>query len=440
MDNHKLGRLNRLLILAALSAVVITIFSLGCGKSTDGSAKANTEKTKDVTAAQIFGNPAYRAISYGGYRVNNRDVQPTVAELKEDMLLLQAMDIKLLRTYNTHLAQASNILAAIHELKTEDPNFEMYVMLGAWMDCKGAFTANPDHNVEDTTANAAEIERAVKMAKQYPDIVKVIAVGNEAMVKWAASYFVQPGVILRWVNHLQSLKAKGELPESLWITSSDNFASWGGGGGEYHVPDLEKLVQAVDYISLHTYPMHDTHYNPEFWGVTAAQAKLSKEQQSKAAMDRAVQYAQMQYQQVTDYIRGLGATGKPIHIGETGWATSSNGFFSPKGSKASDEYKSALYHQGIREWTDQAGISCFYFEAFDENWKDAQNPGGSENHFGLFTIDGKAKYAIWDLVDNGAFEGLGRNGQPVTKTYDGDKAALLETLAAPPMMAEEPAQ
>jgi hypothetical protein len=60
---------------------------------------------------------------------------------------------------------------------------------------------------------------------------------------------------------------KGELPETLWITSSDNFASWGGGGSEYHKDDLNELIKAVDYISMHTYPMHDTHYNPDFWGV-----------------------------------------------------------------------------------------------------------------------------------------------------------------------------
>jgi hypothetical protein len=60
-------------------------------------------------------------------------------------------------------------------------------------------------------------------------------------------------------------KKVGKLDANLWITSSDNFASWGGGDPEYHVPDLEKLIKAVDYISMHTYPMHDTHYNPTFW-------------------------------------------------------------------------------------------------------------------------------------------------------------------------------
>jgi exo-beta-1,3-glucanase (GH17 family) len=383
-------------------------------------------------AKDLIGNPEYTAISYGGYRKNSRDQQPTVAQLKEDLRILAAMDIKLLRTYNTKLPHATNLVKAIHELKTADPEFEMYVMLGAWIDCLHAWTDHPDHNMEDAKANAAEIQRAVKLAKQYPDIVKIIAVGNEAMVKWAASYFVQPWVILKYVNQLQAMKKAGDLPAGLWITSSDNFASWGGGGPEYHVPDLEKLARAVDFVSLHTYPMHDTHYNPAFWGVTEGESNLPEEDQIEAAMDRALAYAKNQYQQTANYIESLGID-KPIHIGETGWASASNGHYGPEGSKATDEYKEALYYQKMRQWTRQDSITCFYFEAFDEPWKDAQNPGGSENHFGLFTVDGRAKYVLWDMVDQGVFEGLSRGGQPISKTYEGDKSALMEEVLLPPV-------
>lgn len=388
--------------------------------------------TSPVLAKDILGNPEYLAISYGGYRQNSRDVQPTLAQLKEDMKILYAMGIKVLRTYNVELPHASNVVAAIDELKKEDPSFEMYVMLGAWIDCKGAFTDNPDHNEEDVEANAAEIQRAVELANRYPDIIKVIAVGNEAMVKWAASYFVQPGVILRWVNYLQELKQAGDLPADLWITSSDNFASWGGGGEEYHVDDLTALIKAVDFVSLHTYPMHDTHYNPDFWGNASEEESKSDSVRIAAAMDRALAYAQTQYRNTAEYIKGLGVD-KPIHIGETGWASFSNGHYGNEGSKATDEYKEGLYYHRLREWTNKEGISCFYFEAFDENWKDAGNPGGSENYFGLFTIEGKAKYALWDLVDEGVFEGLGRGDQPITKTYNGELSELLKEVANPPV-------
>ncbi|MEC3906253.1 glycosyl hydrolase family 17 [Tamlana sp. 2201CG12-4] len=396
---------------------------LGCND------KLKTEK--QLTAADILGNPNYLAMSYGGYRQKTRDVQPTISQLKEDMKILSAMGVKILRTYNVQLQQAPNLLRAISELKAEDSNFEMYVMLGAWIDCKNAWTdIAPDHEVE-SEQNAGEIERAVALAKQYPDIVKVIAVGNEAMVNWATSYFVRPNVILKWVNHLQGLKKASELSKDLWITSSDDFSSWGGGDPGYHTEGLNKLIKAVDYISMHTYPMHNSHYNPAFWLVTEQEADASDLEKIESAMQRALTFAQKQYDSVTNYMKSLGLN-KPVHIGETGWATISNGHYGSKGSKAADEYKSGRYYQLIRDWTQKENISCFYFEAFDEQWKDAKNSKGSENHFGLINLKGEAKFAIWNLVDQGVFKGLTRDGQAITKSYNGDKGTLMNDVLVPP--------
>lgn len=396
--------------------------------------KENKQNEKTViTAAQILGNPNYLAISYGGYRFKSReDHQPTILELKEDLRLLYAMGIRILRTYNVqpNLPHASNVLEAIHQLKQEDPTFEMYVMLGAWIDCLNAWTdKEPNHAIE-SQENEGEIARAVALANQYPDIVKVIAVGNEAMVKWATSYYVQPDVILKWVVHLQNLKKNGALSKDVWITSSDNFASWGGGDPVYHVENLEKLVKAVDYLSVHTYPMHDTHYNPKFWGVLAEEQNLSDLEKIEKAMQRSIEYAASQYEGVKRYINSIGVY-KPIHIGETGWSTFSNDLYGNQGSKATDELKSGLYYKYMRAWTLEKGMSCFYFEAFDEIWKDAHNPGGSENHFGLFTMEGEAKFPLWDLVDKGVFKGLTRNGKSVTKTYNGNKETLLKEVLVP---------
>lgn len=393
---------------------------------------AQSKEQPSKTAADILGNTDYQAISYGGYRELTRDIQPTIPQLKEDMKILHAMGIRLLRTYNVYYDEAANLLEAITQLKKEDPEFEMYLMLGAWIDCKNAFTDLPDRiRDEESEENAREIARAVELAKRYPDIVKIIAVGNEAMVHWAWNYFVEPGIILKWVNYLQDLKKAGELPESLWITSSDNFASWGGGGSEYHKEELNELIRAVDFISMHTYPMHDTHYNPVFWGVLEEEANLSDLEKVHAAMLRAKQYAIFQYESVVKYMQSLGVN-KPVHIGETGWATQSNEHYGDEGARAIDEYKSALYYWHTRDWTNAAGITCFYFEAFDEQWKDAKNPLGSENHFGLINLQAQAKYAIWDLVDKGIFNGLTRDGQPITKTFGGDKEAVLKTVKVPP--------
>lgn len=383
------------------------------------------------SAAQILGDTNYLAICYGGYRSNTRDLQPSVNQIKDDLKIMSAMGIKVLRTYNTKLDEIRNLLKAITELQNENENFEMYVMLGVWIDCENAWTDKPlNHEKENLIENTAEIQRAVELTYTYPDIVKIISVGNEAMVKWATSYYVSPAIILKWVNYLQTLKKEKQLPEKLWITSSDNFASWGGADSSYHVEDLEKLYAAVDYVSIHSYPMHDTHYNPSFWYMNTSEQNLSKEEKVDSLMLRALNYAKAQYKNVNTYMQSIGIN-KPIHIGETGWASNSDGLYGKEGSKACDEYKSAKYYDLIRAWTNKENITCFYFEAFDEKWKDAQNPNGSENYFGLFTIEGKAKYALWDKVDQGVFKDLKRDGKTIVKTYDGKKDDLIKIIELP---------
>lgn len=147
-------------------------------------------------------------------------------------------------------------------------------------------------------------------------------------------------------------------------------------------------------------------------------------------MMRALNHAKSQYQSVKNYMKSIGIN-KPIHIGETGWASMSDGFYGNDGSKACDEYKSAKYYELMRAWTNEENITCFYFEAFDEKWKDAQNPKGSENYFGLFTIDGNAKYALWNKVDQGVFKNLKRDGNTIEKTFVGNKEELLKIVELP---------
>ena len=405
---------------------LLTCAFLSCGRE-----QKQPQKETTITAAEILGNPAYPAISYGGYRTNSREDQPTLAQIKADLRILHAMGIKLVRTYNLQFEHSPNVLKAIAALKKEEINFEMYVMLGTWIDCKGAWTEVRDHSSENLENNTSEIEKAIALANQYPDIVKIISVGNEAMVHWAEAYYVTPKIILKWVNHLQKLKKEGKLPSDLWITSSDNFASWGGGDKSYHKEALNQLIQAVDYLSIHTYPFHDTHYNPSFWE-TNSEATRTKKEKIEAAMNRAMNYALAQYNAVEKYLEKIGVN-KPVHIGETGWSTQSKGLYGNNGSHAADEFKQALYYHKMQQWSKENNITNVYFSAFDEPWKDPNGPMASENNFGLFTVEGKAKYALWPLVDKGTFRNLSReeNGSPIQKTFEGNAQQVFDQSQPP---------
>ena len=80
------------------------------------------------------------------------------------------------------------------------------------------------------------------------------------------------------------------------------------------------------------------------------------------------------------------------------WVLEHNGFYNNDGSRAADELKMKVFYDAMRKWTSNNNISMFYFEAFNEPWKGGES--GSESHFGLFTVEGRAKYVLWeeDLV------------------------------------------
>ena len=151
----------------------------------------------------------------------------------------------------------------------------------------------------------------------------------------------------------------------------------------------------------------------------------------KSAIKRAVDYEIDQFKNVQNYVHSIDPS-KKVHIGETGWSSVASDLYGYGGSEAADEYKLGLYFQLITERCDMLSISCFYFSAFDGPWKDRSNKNGSENHFGLFTVDGKAKYPMWKSVDEGVFNGLSRGGNNITKTFDGKFEDLLDTSNIPP--------
>jgi len=408
---------------------IISLFLLAsCSQSGDLS--------MDKSAKEFIGNPNYPAISYGGYREKSREQQPTINEIKEDLLIMHAQGFRVFRTYDLHHPFAENTLKAIREIKQADSDFEMYVMLGAWIQCKDAFTENPIHEEEDFEGNKFEITEAVRLAQEYPDIVKIIAVGNEAMVHWAWSYHVPPKFVLKWVKYLQELKASGDLNDDLWVTSSDNFASWGGGSDDYHNDDLDELIRSVDFVSMHTYAFHDTHYNPSFWNLDATSENVDKQDTIKQAMKRAVDYELNQFDSVKKYVHEIDPS-KEVHIGETGWSSVASDLYGYGGTEAADEYKLGLYYQMISDTCYSMSLTCFYFSAFNEPWKDSTNENGSENHFGLFTVEGKAKYPLWEQVNNGVFNNLTRGGNPIEKTYNGNFEALLKDSNIPPITIKE---
>ncbi|MDA8754785.1 exo-beta-1,3-glucanase, partial [Luminiphilus sp.] len=93
-------------LLLILTAVLISFTQWGCSPE--------QKMQSSPAAADIFGDPQYHAVSFGGYRGLSRDDGPTVEQLMDDVRILDAMGVKLLRTYNTsQFPQVERLLAAI---------------------------------------------------------------------------------------------------------------------------------------------------------------------------------------------------------------------------------------------------------------------------------------------------------------------------------------
>jgi transposase-like protein len=171
---------------------------------------------------QQFNLPFAKAICYSGFRDGQQPggITPSYEEIKEDLLHLKP-HWNYLSLYDCD----EHALTVIKVIQNEKLDFK--IMLGAYIvdemnnhGCPWNGGVYDEKQLEENVvANNKIIQRLIDWSNQYPEIIKVIAVGNEAMVKWATSYYVSPNIILKWVNHLQQLKDENGLPkEQIFIT------------------------------------------------------------------------------------------------------------------------------------------------------------------------------------------------------------------------------
>ncbi|MFY9855331.1 MAG: glycosyl hydrolase family 17 protein, partial [Terracidiphilus sp.] len=138
------------------------------------------------------------------------------------------------------------------------------------------------------------------------------------------------------------------------VTVADDFIYW---------RQQSKLAEHVDFIIMHAYPI---------WGredIDTAMASTIKDFES-------VRKAH---------------PGKTIVLGEAGWASYTTG--DQHVPRAGDERKQKLYFEELTAWAKANSVTTFFFEAFDEPWKGK----GTEGHWGLFSVDRRAKLAMQGL-------------------------------------------
>lgn len=335
--------MNRPLLIFVLATFV---FLAGC-----------VEKEKEKEIDLLSGD--HTAICYSGFRHGQHPDRgdgaknPSYEEILEDLQILSKnSNFELIRVYDSG-ENSEMILEVIKE-----NNFNIKVLLGIWLKaelsnhetCAWLTEPIPEETLrENKKLNLEEIQRGIRLANEFKDIVVAVNVGNEALVDWN-DHKVHTDTVITYVKRVKELI---DQP----VTVADNYKWWADYG--------TALADAVDFVTIHVYPI---------WEGKGIEEGLS-----------------FSIENVQEVMAAL--PGKTIVIGEAGWPTTASEF-----PEYANEENQLRYYNEFIGWSKEMNITNFFFEAFDEDWKgNPDNPIGAEKHWGIFTIDRKPKLVMKSL-------------------------------------------
>ncbi len=291
------------------------------------------------------------AVCYGPHRDGQAPgaKSPSSAELLEDLKIM-SRHWGMIRMYGSAGA-TETVLQLIRDKK-----LDLKVVVGAWIGTEARVDEAGqivEAFPEAVTANQTEVETAIRLANEYPDIVAGVTVGNETQVFWSFHKVRTPVLI----NYIRQARSQTKAP----VSTADVYSFW-------NRAESKAVAEEVDFIVTHIYAM---------W--------------NKQPLVNALAWTKEQYR--------LGIELHPDHqfvIGEAGWATTIHN----EGEQATlivgeaNEDAQQRFRQDYLAWTTENQITNFYFEAFDENWKGGEHPDEVEKHWGLFNADRTPKKAI----------------------------------------------
>ncbi len=347
-----------------------------------------------------------RAVNYSPFRTSTNESGLAaeaipLANIRQDLDLMMAAGFRLIRLFDSSNKVARQTLEVIR-----DNNLDMKVQLGAYV-VGGNEAANQD-----------ELARAVALANEFRSIILTVSVGNETMVSWSRIK-IDPAAM---ASYLRSVRSQISQP----VTTDDNYAFWAA------APQV--ITDQIDFASLHTYAVLDTIYDANLWDWR--QKAATPANRAAAMMDAALAETKRQYQLARSYLDSKGLSSLPIVIGETGWNAVDLGRLRFRASPVNQK----MYLDRLDAWSTQTRNGpgprqIFYFEAFDEPWKQG------DDKWGLFNKDRQARFAIQAANPRGAAVGTATwVYEPVSAAYDrnGDKAYTEADAYAfePPVLGE----
>jgi exo-beta-1,3-glucanase (GH17 family) len=345
-------------------ALVLSVLLASCG---GGGAVPYTGVTIRPLSDDFI---ARKAVAYSPFRTATNDAERnneviTKAMIREDLDLILAAGFRAIRLFDSSAKVSRQTLEVIR-----DDKLNIKVQLGAYV-----LTGND-------AESRAEIARCVVLANEFDDIVLAVSVGNETMVSWAFNR-IAPELMAEYIR-----MTRDQVTQP--VTTDDNYAFWAS------APTI--ITDEIDYAALHTYPNLDTWFDPTRWEWKFKD--LDEDERAVAMMDGAIAEAKVQYQEARDFLDRKGLAYIPIIVGETGWNAVDLG----RQRFRAHPVNQKMYLDRLEAWAAEGRAGngpkqVFYFEAFDEPWKQG------DDKWGLFNVQRQARFAVQAFNPPGATVG-----------------------------------
>ena len=202
----------------------------------------------------------------------------------------------------------------------------------------------------DETANRVEIERATALAREYVDVIDILVVGNEVLLRRDLS-------VEQLASHLRYVKSQINIA----ITYADVWEFW----------QRNAVLQAdVDWVTVHILP---------YW-----------EDVPVAAIDAADHVFKIAHDMQKVFV------GKPVWVGETGWPAAGR----QRAGARPGVFEQTLLIRQLASRVAAEAVPINVIEAFDQPWKRALE-GAMGGAWGLFAADGTRRVSLrGDVIES----------------------------------------
>jgi exo-beta-1,3-glucanase (GH17 family) len=249
-------------------------------------------------------------------------VFPTAEEIDEDLRLLST---------ETHTIRTYSILG-LTDVAAMAQKYGLNVIQGAWI---GGMTMAEE--------NQAEIDQLIKLANQYPDVIKRVIVGNEVLLRGE----LKPEQLLQYIRQVKKAVKQPVSYADVW---------------SFYIRYPE-IAKEVDFFTVHILP---------YW------------EDEPLKIEDTAAHIEKNYRKIREAYPD-----KPILIGESGWPSAGR----QRGWAVPSVVNEAKFIRSLVQLANKNGFDYNIVEAFNQPWK-SQLEGVVGANWGLYSADRKLVFPL----------------------------------------------